>query len=54
MEIKSFLKKCRRVWYALKKPSKQEFEQVAKVSGIGILVLGLLGFLISVAMKSFI
>ncbi len=37
----------------LKKPSKKEFATVAKVSAIGILILGFLGFLISVMMGMF-
>lgn len=53
-KTKSFLFQCKRVWMALKKPSKKEFEQVSKVSAIGILILGLLGFLISITMKAFI
>jgi protein transport protein SEC61 subunit gamma-like protein len=51
--IKSFYQKCKRVWLVLKKPSKSEFEQIAKVSAIGILILGALGFLISLIMKIF-
>jgi len=47
----SFVLKCRRVWQVLRKPNKTEFLTVAKVSGIGILVLGVFGFLISGAMK---
>lgn len=38
----------------LKKPSKDEFEKVAKVSAVGILIIGALGFLISITMKFFI
>jgi len=51
---KSFLMKCKRVWHVLTKPSRKEFEQVAKISAIGILILGVLGFLISILMKAFI
>lgn len=51
--IKPFLLKCRRVWHTLKKPTKQEFEQISKVSAIGIAILGLLGFIISMVMKAF-
>jgi len=50
---KSFFVKCRRVWFALKKPSRKEFETIAKVSALGILILGVLGFLISIIMKAF-
>jgi protein transport protein SEC61 subunit gamma-like protein len=51
---KSFYIKCVRVWHILKKPSKKEFEMVAKVSAIGIAVIGLIGFLISIAMAIFV
>lgn len=51
--IKSFFNKCVRVWHTLKKPTKEEFEKVAKVSAIGILILGLLGFIIALIMKTF-
>ena len=49
--IKSFTLKSKRVWMALKKPSKQEFETIAKVSAVGIVVLGLFGFIVSIFMK---
>ncbi len=48
-----FFLKCKRVWLVLKKPTKKEVEQVAKVSAIGILVLGAVGFIISLIMKLF-
>jgi len=51
---KSFFMKCKRVWYVLKKPTKKEFETIAKVSALGILALGIIGFLISIIMKTFI
>lgn len=50
---KSFLLKCKRVWQVLKKPTKKEFELTAKVSAIGIAILGLLGFLISLFISLF-
>jgi len=49
--IKSFTLKSKRVWLALKKPSKQEFETIAKVSAVGIVILGFFGFVISIFMK---
>lgn len=52
--LKSFIVKSRRVWMALKKPTRKEFEMVAKVSALGILALGVLGFLISTIMKAFV
>jgi len=52
-KFRSFVAKCKRVWMILKKPSKKEFVMVAKVSAIGILILGLLGFIVSIIMKMF-
>lgn len=52
-KFKSFLLKCRRVWIILKKPTRKEFEQIAKVSAMGILVIGAIGFLISIIIKLF-
>jgi len=51
---KSFFIKCRRVWFVLKKPTRKEFELTAKVSAIGIVALGAVGFLISLIMKLFV
>ena len=51
--IKSFYEKCVRVWHIMRKPTRQEFEMTAKVSAIGILIIGFFGFLISVFMKLF-
>ncbi len=50
---KSFFLKCKRVWHIMKRPSKKEYLTIAKVSAIGIVVLGLLGFFISIAMNIF-
>jgi len=51
-DLKKFFKKCKRVWYVLKKPSKKEFQMIAKVSAIGIALLGIVGFIISIIMKA--
>ncbi len=50
---KSFARKCVRVWHALKKPTMKEFKTVTKVSAIGIALLGLLGFIISLIVSAF-
>jgi len=52
-KMKSFVLKCKRVWQILKKPTRKEFETIAKVSAIGILILGFIGFIISLFMKMF-
>jgi protein transport protein SEC61 subunit gamma and related proteins len=52
-QLKSFALKCKRVWQILKKPTRKEFETIAKVSAVGIAALGLIGFIIALAMKMF-
>ena len=52
--LKSFIAKSKRVWLVLKKPTRKEYEMIAKVSAIGIVLLGLLGFILSLVMKIFI
>jgi len=51
-KLKSFITQSRRVWRILKKPSSEEFKLISKVSALGILLLGLIGFIISTIMKS--
>ena len=50
----NFFRKCTRVWHLLRKPTREEFLMVAKVSAIGILAIGLVGFVIAVLMKAVI
>jgi protein translocase SEC61 complex gamma subunit len=40
-----------RVWRLMKKPSPTEFKTISKVTAIGLLIIGALGFAISVVMK---
>jgi protein transport protein SEC61 subunit gamma-like protein len=51
--LNSFFAKCKRVWMVLKKPSKDEFTKVAKISAVGILIIGFIGFIVSLIMKIF-
>lgn len=50
-KIKSFVIQSKRVWHVLKKPSSEEFKSIAKISALGILVIGLVGFIISDIIK---
>ena len=45
--ISSFLKQCERVLRVSKKPDMDEYKTVAKVTGIGILIIGVIGFIVS-------
>ncbi len=44
-KLKRFGKECMRVLKVTKKPGKEEYKTIVKVSGIGILIIGLVGFL---------
>jgi protein transport protein SEC61 subunit gamma-like protein len=52
MEIKKFLTQCKRVFVVATKPTNQEFRQTAKITGLGIVLIGLVGFLIWLALSS--
>ena len=47
-KIKIFFIECKRVLRVTKKPTNTEFRSIVKVSGLGILIIGLMGFLISI------
>ncbi len=46
LRFKEFVTECRRVLMVTKKPTNLEFKQIVKVSGLGILLIGLIGFLV--------
>lgn len=44
----NFIKQCQRVLKVSKKPDREEYINVAKVTGIGIILIGVIGFIISI------
>jgi protein translocase SEC61 complex gamma subunit, archaeal and eukaryotic len=46
--IVDFIKLCQRVLHVSKKPGRDEFLNVAKITGIGVLIIGAIGFVISI------
>ena len=46
LKIKGFINECMRVLRVTKKPDKTEFLTIVRASGLGILIIGLVGFLI--------
>ncbi|MBR9690779.1 protein translocase SEC61 complex subunit gamma [Candidatus Woesearchaeota archaeon] len=46
--FKEFVGECRRVLRVTKKPDAFEFKTIVKVSGLGILVIGLIGFILTI------
>ena len=46
MSLKGFINECSRVLKVTKKPTKEEFSVIVKISGLGILAIGLVGFIL--------
>lgn len=47
--FKSFLTQSKRVFRITKKPSMEEYKVIVKISGLGIAIIGIVGFLIQIA-----
>ncbi|GIU69629.1 MAG: hypothetical protein KatS3mg002_0865 [Candidatus Woesearchaeota archaeon] len=45
-KFKNFVRECIRVLKVTKKPTKEEFKTISKISGLGILIIGLIGFIV--------
>jgi len=45
--FKSFLTQSKRVFKITKKPSMTEFKIIMKISGLGIAIIGIVGFIIN-------
>ena len=43
------LKQYKRVLYVSKRPERDEYINVAKITGIGIIIIGVIGFIITLA-----
>jgi protein transport protein SEC61 subunit gamma-like protein len=50
-KITALFNQYRRVWRLLKKPSMNEFKTISKVTAIGLLIVGALGFVITIIMS---
>ena len=47
IRFKSFINESIRVLKVTRKPSKEEFRTIVKVSGLGMILIGLIGFIIT-------
>ncbi|WP_456420120.1 protein translocase SEC61 complex subunit gamma [Methanocaldococcus infernus] len=47
-QVLEFIEECKRIWLVLRKPTKEEFIAVAKITGLGISLLGIIGYIIHV------
>ena len=45
-KMKRFFIECKRVLKVTKKPNMTEFKVIVKVSGLGMIIIGLIGFLV--------
>lgn len=52
-KLKEFGKECGRVLKITKKPTGKEYKTILMITGIGILVVGLIGFLITMVKQLF-
>lgn len=48
LKSKEFMRKCSRVLKVARKPTKQELMQISKISALGLLAIGFLGFALSI------
>ena len=47
VRLKTFINESIRVLRVTRKPSKEEYKTIVKVSGLGMILIGLLGFIIT-------
>ena len=47
LKLKGFVGECRRVLRVTKKPDLIEFKTIVKASGLGMIIIGMIGFVIT-------
>ena len=52
--IKLFLRESRRVILVTRKPDSREFKTIVKVAGMGMIVIGFIGFVIQMIKQIFL
>jgi protein transport protein SEC61 subunit gamma and related proteins len=53
IRFKSFVNECSRVLKVTRKPDSMEFKTIVKVSGLGMIIIGIIGFIITMAKQLF-
>lgn len=53
-KLKRFIEESKRVLIITKKPSRDEFKTIVKASGLGILIIGFMGFVIAMIQQLFL
>ena len=51
MDISELIKRCVRIMHISRKPTGAEYEKVAKVTALGMVVFGLIGLIISIVLN---
>ncbi len=51
--FKTFIIECRRVFQVTKKPTNEELKTIVKISGLGMIAIGAIGFLIQLTTQLF-
>ena len=54
VRLKTFIIEARRVLAVTRKPSKEEFMTVVKVTAVGMIIIGLIGFLLQLGKNLFL
>ena len=52
-KLREFARECARVLRVTKKPESVEFKTVVKVSGLGMILIGFIGFMIQIIYRLF-
>lgn len=52
-KLKRFIIECKRVLRVTKKPNSTEFKTIVKVSGLGMAIIGLIGFIVQIIKQVF-
>ncbi len=52
-KLKRFIVECKRVLRVTRKPDSIEFKTIVKVSGLGMAIVGLIGFIIQIIKQMF-
>lgn len=53
LDIPGFLASAKRIFLLSRKPSWKDYQTMAKITGLGILVIGLIGFVVIFVFKLF-
>ena len=51
MALKGFFKNCMRVLKVTRRPTKKEYTTASKITGLGIIIIGSIGFVIFLIFK---